>query len=251
MGCACRSTSEDTELGIAKTWVTHARIALDTERISNIHMNIMKDLTQRQREILNFLCSHFQTNGYWPSIREIQDEFSFKSTNAVMGHLRALERKQAIQRIAGQARAYRLANYATHESVSDEGSDVVTLPVYGSIAAGYPDGIEPSGEIGRIQVDATTAGVRRGGRAFALKVRGESMIDAGILDGDIVIIEPGQPRSGDIVAALIDGETTLKRFIKKDTRAPYLKAENPNYPQLHPVVEMMVQGVAKAVVRSL
>lgn len=211
----------------------------------------VKDLTHRQREILNYLCEHFQRESYWPSIRDIQDQFGFKSTNAVMGHLRALERKGAIQRIAGQARAYRLTHYASHASVDDERDEVVSLPVYGSIAAGYPDGIEPSGEIGRIQVDSATAGVRRGARAFALKVRGESMIEAGILDGDIVIIEPGPAHNHDIVAALIDGETTLKRFIQGTGRSPYLKAENPNYPELHPVAEMMIQGVAKAVVRSL
>lgn len=214
-------------------------------------MNTMKDLTQRQREILNYLCRYFQANNYWPSIRNIQEEFDFKSTNAVMGHLRALERKNAIQRIPGQARAYRLADYGTHESVNDDDSQLVDLPIYGSIAAGYPDGVESTGEIGRIQVDSATAGVRRGGRAFALKVRGESMIDAGILDGDVIVIEPGEPRHGDIVAALIDQETTLKRYMKESGKSPYLKAENPHYPELYPVVEMMVQGIAKAVVRSL
>lgn len=211
----------------------------------------MTELTQRQREILNFLSRYFESNKYWPSIRDIQEEFNFKSTNAVVGHLRALERKNAIQRMSGQARAYRLVDYGVCDTVDTAESEVVSLPIYGSIAAGYPDGIETSGEIGRIQVDIGTAGVRRGGRAFALKVRGESMIDAGILDGDIVIVEPGEPRNGAIVAALIDGETTLKRYICDGRRSPYLKAENENYPELYPVVELMVQGVAKSVVRSL
>ncbi len=211
----------------------------------------MKDLTQRQREILHYLCDYFQSKNYWPSIRNIQETFNFKSTNAVMGHLRALERKNVIQRISGQARAYRLVNYGHTPTLASDENEVVSLPIYGSIAAGYPDGVESGGEIGRIQVDIGTAGIRRGGRAFALKVRGESMINAGILDGDIVVVEPGEPRNGSIVAALIDGQTTLKRYIKPNNSTPYLKAENPDYPELVPILELMVQGIAKSVIRSL
>lgn len=77
------------------------------------------------------------------------------------------------------------------------------------------------------------------------------MIDAGIYDGDVVIVESTLPRSGDIVAALIDGETTLKRFMQRAGQTPYLKAENPNYPDLYPSNDLIVQGVVKSVVRSL
>jgi repressor LexA len=77
------------------------------------------------------------------------------------------------------------------------------------------------------------------------------MVDVGIFDGDTVIIEQCPARDGDIVAALIDGETTLKRFINKPGRAPFLKAENRNFPELHPVAELVIQGVARAVVRNL
>jgi repressor LexA len=210
----------------------------------------MKDLTLRQQEILGFIQLHQRVQGYWPSIRDIQSHFKFASTNAVMGHLRALERKGAISRVAGQARAFRV----THDPDSAPPAnafDVVDIPVYGNIAAGYPDNVEPGGAIGRLQLDVHTAGVRRSRRAFALKVRGDSMIDAAINDGDIVILEPGPAKDGDIVAALIDGETTLKRFIQKTGRHPFLKAENENYPNLHPVSDLIIQGVAKAVVRSL
>lgn len=210
----------------------------------------MKDLTLRQQEILGFIQLHNREQGYWPSIRDIQTHFKFASTNAVMGHLRALERKGAISRVAGQARAFRVT-HDTDDSPPVTAFDVVDIPVYGNIAAGYPDGVEPGGEIGRLQIDVQTAGIRRARRNFALKVRGDSMIDASINDGDIVIFEHAPAKDGDIVAALIDGETTLKRFIQKPGRHPYLKAENPNYPQLHPVTELVIQGVAKAVVRSL
>ena len=77
------------------------------------------------------------------------------------------------------------------------------------------------------------------------------MIDAGIHDGDMVIIEPALPNDGDIVAALIDGATTLKRFIKPHNEPPYLKAENVNYPDLHPVSELVIQGIARSIVRKL
>src|SRR5580698_283563 len=146
----------------------------------------MKDLTLRQQEILGFIQLHQREQGYWPSIRDIQTHFKFASTNAVMRHLRALEHKGAISRVLGQARSFRV----THdpESTPPEHSfDVVDIPVYGNIAAGYPDGVEPGGEIGRLQIDVQTAGIRRARQNFALKVRGDSMIEAAINDGDIVI----------------------------------------------------------------
>jgi repressor LexA len=213
----------------------------------------MKELTTRQQEILVFIENYEQQNGYWPSIREIQETFNFKSTNAVMGHLRALEKKDCIQRIPGQARTFRInrPNVIDMPTIPKDATELVNIPVMGAIAAGYPDRVEPAGEIGQLQVDLQTAGVFGRYRSFALQVHGESMIDAEIYDGDNVIVEPREPRDGDIVAALIDGETTLKRYIHKPGEPPYLKAENENYPELYPVNELCVQGVAKAVVRSL
>ena len=215
----------------------------------------MKDLTTRQEEILKFISDHEWRNGFWPSIREIQEQFNFKSTNAVMGHLRALEKKDVIQRIAGQARTFRINHPGQEEAdapvLPEDASEVVDIPVYGAIAAGYPDRVESGGEIGRLQVDIQSAGFGSRRKSFALQVRGESMVDAEIYDGDMVIVEPREAHDGDIVAALIDGETTLKRFIKNPGEPPYLKAENKFYPELYPVNELCVQGVAKAVVRSL
>ena len=128
---------------------------------------------------------------------------------------------------------------------------LVTLPVVGAIAAGYPDRVESAGDFNQLQVDLGTAGGSSFTQRFALEVRGDSMIDANILDGDIVIIEPRSAVDGDIVAALIDQETTLKRYIQKGNEPPYLKAENVHYPELYPVAELEIQGVAKAVVKSL
>lgn len=213
----------------------------------------MQNLTSRQQEILTFIEHHEWKNGYWPSIREIQEKFNFKSTNAVMGHLKALERKEAITRIPGQARTFRINRSETDEQpdIPEEATEVIDIPVVGAIAAGYPDRVEPAGEIGRLQVDIQTAGFSRRRKSFALQVRGESMVDAEIYDGDMVVLEPREARDGDIVAALIDGETTLKRYIQKRGEPPYLKAENKFYPELYPINELTVQGVAKAIVRSL
>lgn len=211
----------------------------------------MKDLTVRQQEVLGYLQLHLREFGTWPSFREIEEHFGFRSTNAVMGHLRALEKKGYISRVPGQARTFRINLDLLEENAPAESLDVVEIPIYGHIAAGYPDGVETGGEIGRLQIDVESAGIRRSRRSFALKVRGESMVDVGIFDGDTVVIEQSPPRDGDIVAALIDGETTLKRFINKPGRSPYLKAENKSFPELHPISELVVQGIAKAVVRSL
>ena len=211
----------------------------------------MNDLTVRQQEILGYLSLHQSRFGTWPSFREIKAHFGFNSTNAVMGHIRALERKGYISRVPGQARTFRINLSLDEGSIPKDTQAVVEIPVYGAIAAGYPDGVEPGGAIGTLQIDAETAGIRRSRRSFALRVRGESMVGAGIFDGDTVVIEQTVPNHGDIVAALIDGETTLKRFINRPGQSPYLKAENPNYPELYPIAELVVQGVAKAVVRNL
>jgi len=210
----------------------------------------MKELTARQHEILGFIQLYFREEQNWPSIREIQEHFGYSSTNAVVGHLRALERKGCLSRSPWRARTFKVT-YDDGTNPPAAALPTVSIPIFGSIAAGYPEGVESAGEIGRLQLDVETAGVRQGQPAFALKVRGESMIDAGIFEGDIVVLENGTPRDGDIVAALIDGETTLKRFIKKRGRGPYLRAENVDYPELYPVSELVVQGIAKAVVRSL
>ena len=226
-------------------------------KCSHTQMYTMKALTERQIQILDFVSDYEWRHGFWPSIRNIQMQFEYKSTNAVMGHLRALERKGAIQRIPGQARTFKInrpdqTNSPLDESTLPENaSEVVDIPVYGAIAAGYPDRVESSGAVGKIQVDIQNAGFSNRKQSFALEVRGDSMVDAEIYDGDRVIIEPKEAHDGDIVAALIDGEVTLKRLIRKTGEPPYLKAENKNYPELHPLNELEIQGVAKAIVRSL
>jgi repressor LexA len=208
------------------------------------------ELTKRQREVLDFIRKHQDREGYWPSVREVQAHFRFRSTNAVVGHLRALETKGALSRVPGQARAFRtVMQSGSRRSTPVE--SVVDVPVFGSIAAGFPVGVEDTVEVDRVRVDARTAGANGSRKPFALRVRGESMIDAGINDGDTVVIEARPPRDGEIVVALIDGQSTLKRFIRPKEGTPFLQSENSAFPVMHPVAELVIQGVATAVVRKL
>jgi repressor LexA len=157
-----------------------------------------------------------------------------------MSHLRALERKGVIQRLPGKARAVIFPGDLDRGEIAD-------IPLYGNIAAGMAQDSEPQRE-GSISLDITALGIPRNARTFALKVRGDSMIDAHICDGDTVILEHREPRKGDIVAALIDGETTLKRYVIERGQ-PYLHAENPDYPDLIPARELVIQGVMVALMR--
>ena len=198
-------------------------------------------LTHRQKEVLNFIEHAQATDGIVPSTREIQEHFGFASQTAAMNHLRALEKKGVIQRRPGKARAVALTSHLERETIID-------VPIYGQIAAGMPQDVEHESE-GMISIDATSVGVRKGKRVFGLKVRGDSMTGAGINDGDLVILEDREPASGAVVAALIDGETTLKRLVSAHGR-PYLKAENPDYPDLIPVSDLHIQGVMVALIRK-
>lgn len=206
---------------------------------------IMK-LTARQQEVLDYLQSEHRRSGIMPSTREIQEFFGFASQTAAVSHLRALERKGAITRRDGdddrrRARCLVFADAADREPIVD-------VPVYGAIPAGYSDDTTPVAD-GTLSVDVKSMGLSERAKAYALKVRGESMIDAHIMDGDHVVLEYREPRDQDIVAALIDGETTLKRYIVNG-RKPYLKAENAAYPDLIPAQELLVQGVMVGLVRG-
>ena len=123
------------------------------------------------------------------------------------------------------------------------------IPLLGVIPAGLPTFEEEHSE-GGVAVDLSSIGLSEGARTFALTVRGDSMIGAHIQEGDVVVLEYREPRDGDVVAALIDGETTLKRFVLDNGR-PFLKAENPAYPDLIPAMELIVQGVVVALTRKV
>jgi len=197
-------------------------------------------LTDRQRNILQFIQHEQREKGVTPSTREIQNHFGFASQTSVMQYIAALERKGFINRQARKARA--LITPLQKVRITD-------IPIYGQIPAGMATATEENIE-GHVSLDAMSVNASRNGRTFALRVRGDSMIGAHILDGDVVILEDRKDvQNGDIVAALIDGETTLKRYVLEHGR-PYLKAENPAYPDLIPARELRVQGVMISLVRK-
>jgi repressor LexA len=197
-------------------------------------------LTDRQKGILEFIQSEQREKGVTPSTREIQHHFGYASQTSVMQYLGALERKGFLNRHARKARA--LITPVQKVRITD-------VPIYGQIPAGMATLTEENIE-GHVSLDTSSVNASKNGRTFALRVQGDSMIDAHILDGDIVILEDRKDvQNGDIVAALIDGETTLKRYVMEHGR-PYLKAENPLYPNLVPARELRIQGVMISLVRK-
>jgi len=197
-------------------------------------------LTERQKNILDFIQREQREKGVTPSTREIQSHFGFASQTSVMQYLAALERKGFLDRHPRKARA--LITPAMKVRITD-------IPIYGQIPAGMSALTEQTIE-GHVSLDARSANISRNRSTFALCVRGDSMIGAHIVDGDIVILEESKEvHNGDIVAALIDGETTLKRYVVEHGR-PYLKAENPRYPNLIPARELKIQGVMVSLIRK-
>ncbi len=197
-------------------------------------------LTDRQKNILDFIQHEQREKGITPSTREIQSHFGFASQTSVMQYIVALERKGFLDRHARKARA--LITPVQKVRITD-------VPIYGQIPAGMSTLTEQTIE-GHVSLDTRSANISKNRGTFALRVHGDSMIGAHIVDGDIVILEDSKEvHTGDIVAALIDGETTLKRYVMERGR-PYLKAENPRYPNLIPARELKIQGVMVSLVRK-
>lgn len=176
------------------------------------------ELTHRQRQIYDFLVKIIREKGFAPSIPEIGARFKIASTNGVSDHLKAIERKGYIRRVGKRA----------IEVLTPLGKSLFAatrqVPVLGRIPAGKPLITEENVE-GLMAVPAEMAR----GEVFIVKVKGDSMVDAGILDGDYAVVRSQETaENGEMVCALINGEATLKRFYKKGD-AVTLKAENKNY----------------------
>jgi repressor LexA len=149
------------------------------------------------------------------------------------------EKKRVVQISEAAARPQTTAGIAP--------AGLVLIPLVGIIPAGYPSDQEQQSDR-CASIDEDTLQLPKNARTFALEVRGDSMIDAHIVAGDVVIMELRDPTHRDIVAALIDGETTLKRFLVHKGK-PFLRAENSKYPDLIPAHELVIQGVFRALLR--
>ena len=203
----------------------------------------MTELTKTQQRVLDFIQTEVHAGRPMPTLREIAGRFGYRSHRAAACHLEAIKRKGFLQSDPGKARSLRVTS-----PLARLRSRVMDIPLFGAIPAGFAQPREQEAE-GCISVDIESIGFKPTRNTFALRVTGDSMIGRHILDGDIVVLEHGpEPRHGDIVAALIDGESTLKTFWRKNGK-PYLKAENPKYPNLIPAQELMIQGVFKAMIR--
>ncbi len=179
----------------------------------------MQPLTATEKKIYDFICKVKKSDGNSPSVRDIQREFGFKSTASVQIYLQRLEDKKYIQRQSGKTRSI-----IVNEDFPDAASGHLTIPVLGVIAAGNP--IDAKQEV-LFYIDfPKRAGSNGLTNAFGLKVKGESMIKAGIMDGDVVIVSQYEDVSnGDIVAALLDDSATVKRYFKEKDKVR-LQPEN-------------------------
>jgi len=205
-------------------------------------------LSGSQQKVLAFIEEYSEEHHRPPTIREIQKHCGFASPRAVSYIVEKLEAAQLLLR---EARSRGL--FSTRKpTVRAQGSpQAFQLPLFDSIPAGFADPVEGGGVMeapATLSFLPSTLGVADPQRAFAVKVKGESMIGAGIFDGDVVVLEKKPAAPGDIVAALIDGECTLKRLHQRRGHY-YLQAENPAYPDLEPVEELSVQGVVVGVLR--
>ncbi|HEV8375202.1 MAG TPA: transcriptional repressor LexA [Candidatus Polarisedimenticolia bacterium] len=171
-------------------------------------------LTARQRELYEFLQGYIAREGEAPTYEEIGRALKLKSTNAVAKHLKALEEKGYVRSPWG--------NRKRALSLVEHGTPSFAIPLLGMVAAGKP--IEPVEQAEKIEIPRSLLGR---GENFALKVRGDSMIDDGIRDGDVVIVRrQATAENGDTVVAVVDGEATVKRFYKKGGRVE-LRPANP------------------------
>lgn len=210
----------------------------------SIRATSMLEITKRQREVLNFIEMTRTRVGNSPTLREIASHFGFRSPKAAADHVTALQRKGVLSSADGKARALRVVS--PWEKMLQP---IAHIPVYGSIPAGFAQDREQQPER-CISVDVRTLGFRPTSQTFALEVRGDSMTGKGIFDGDYALIEGGRsPRRGDVVAALIDNESTLKTFVVEKGR-PVLRAENPRFPKLVPAHELVIQGVMVGLIRQ-
>ncbi len=200
----------------------------------------MEPLTRRQKEILDYIRNFIDENGYAPSYREIAHYFELSSTGTIAEYVSILAEKGYLTKDAMEARAIQLT------PTFDDGIELHSIQLLGIIDAGRPIEAIRTNETIDIPRDML------GRRTFALRVRGESMIEDGILEGDYVIIEQtASPKNGDIVVALIDNaNATLKRFYQEKNNVRLQPANHTMQPMLFKKERVTIQGKVKGVIRK-
>jgi repressor LexA len=186
----------------------------------------MKEITPRQKKVLDFIADHLERHGYPPTLREIGGYLGVSGTLGVMKHLDALERKGFIRKTSGSSRGIALTGAAT---------GAVALPILGTVRAGALNLAVEEIE-GYFTIDLARLPAED---AFFLRVKGDSMIKAAILDGDLALVRPqATAHNRDIVVAMIDDEATLKRFYRKRDHIR-LQPENP---RMEPIIVRKGEG---------
>jgi repressor LexA len=196
-------------------------------------------LTRRQREIYDYICEFVRAKGYSPSLEEIGENFELSSVATVHKHVQHLVEKGFLRKAWNRSRSV--------EPVEQPGAGSVSLPLLGVVAAGTPiEAIEVAETF-----DVPSDLVPRGGESFVLRVRGDSMIEDQIRDGDYVVVESrSEARDGETVVALIRGEeATLKRFYRMGSTVKLAPANAAMDPILVPADELEVRGVVRGLVR--
>lgn len=203
-------------------------------------------LTSEQDRVLSFIRKTRDETGVPPTVREIADALGYKSPNNVRQHLRLIEQKGFVRLLQGKARGIEIVQQAADDFEPD--LDAMGVPLIGAVAAGAPITAIENVE-GYITLDKS---IFRGDDLFALRVRGDSMIGVGILNGDIVVVKKKDTAEhNEIVVVVIDGDATLKRFIKRDGGL-FLHAENPAYEdiELQSVSSIQIAGKLVGLIRK-
>ena len=203
----------------------------------------MKEPTKRQKEILNFITGYIRENEYPPTIRDIAENFSI-SVKGASDHLHALRKKGLLEQGDKKSRTLKVIKNNSEE-------EVVEIPILGTVAAGKPIMSEENME-GSIRLNRSF--FKKGMRYFALRVKGDSMEGAGIMEGDIaVIIQQNIANNGEIVVVLVDEEMdegfTLKTFYLEGSRVR-LQPENPSYPVKYYTRDIQILGKLVHIIRS-
>ncbi len=209
----------------------------------------MKNLTEKQARVLEIISQKIGGDGMPPTLEELREVLGMSSKNAVLAHLEALVKKGYIQR-SSKARDIRILKRLDQSEDIDYNvglSHELQLPLIGTVTAGSPvlteENIERYVYVPHYLVNDKQP-------CFALHVRGDSMLNAGIHDGDLVIVQStNQAKKGDIVVALIGNEVTVKRLMGSGKQR-YLKAENPEYSDIRPQEPWALQGKVLALIRE-
>ncbi len=197
-------------------------------------------LTKKQKQVFDYICDYLDTNGFSPTQMEIKEHFSFKSLGSVQDYIRYLKNSGHLQNDPNSVRGLKPVNQ------SNEADNTLDIPLHGKVAAGNP--IEAIEGTETISVPANMIG---SGSHFALTVNGESMIEDGILDGDLIIVkEKNQASNGETIVATINNEATVKRYYKKSNQIELHPANSSMSPIIIKDGDFHIKGILVGLYRS-